>query len=176
MEQWKDVKGYEDYYQVSSYGRVRSKEQIIEYDDGRTQVKKARIMMGSKRHGYHYVDFQINNERHFLAVHRLVAEAFVNNPDSKPNVNHIDGDKLNNVPDNLEWATHQDNMIHAVKIGLRNLNKVAQYDLDGNLIKIHKNSHQAALNINQQKGGPNIRRAARGECFSAYGYKWKLID
>lgn len=173
MEIWKDVEGFEMYYQVSSYGRIRCKEIIIDYD-GHKQLKRSRIMMGTLRNGYHHLDIKVEKTRHHLAIHRLVAKAFVNNPDNKPHVNHIDGDPLNNLPENLEWVTHQENMIHAVETGLRKHDKIAQYDLKGNFIKVHKNSNKAAIEIGHPEGHTNIRKAVRGERLSAYGYKWSV--
>jgi hypothetical protein len=176
MEIWKDVIGFEDFYQISDYGRIKCKEQIIEYSDGHKEVKRAKILHGTIRHGYHHVDIKQNGERYFLAVHRLVAEVFIPNPDNKPHVNHIDGDRLNNIPSNLEWVTPSENQIHAVDTGLKRTRKVAQYDFNGNLIKIHKNINQAAKAMGDTGGSTNIRKVVNGKRLSAYGYKWVLLD
>lgn len=105
MEQWRDVLGYETLYQVSSTGRIRR--------NGR--IKSQQIDKG----GYCTVWFSKNSKQKNLKVHRLVAEAFIPNPECKRTVNHIDGNKRNNCVENLEWATHSENIIHANVTGLR---------------------------------------------------------
>lgn len=119
MEQWKDIVGYEGYYEVSSLGRVRSKERILPHNvnDG-IYVKKPKILKTQVKKGYVFVTVSIDGVRKSLPVHRLVAKAFLPNPENKPQVNHIDGDKTNNKLDNLEFATAKENVDHAVSIGL----------------------------------------------------------
>lgn len=105
MERWRDIPGYEGLYQVSSLGNVRRGERI----------KKPHTDHG----GYLTVWLSKNAKMKCLKVHRLVAQAFIPNPDDKRTVNHIDGNKKNNGVENLEWATHSENIIHANKTGLR---------------------------------------------------------
>lgn len=176
MEMWKDVVGFEEYYQVSNYGRVRCKEQLIKYPDGHVQIKRPRIMMGNMRNGYHHIDFKIGDDRYFFGIHRLVAKAFIPNPENKKEVNHINGDKLDNLLENLEWVTRSENQIHAVETGLKKTKTVGQYDFEGNLIKIHKNVNQAAIEIGKPNMGTNIRKAAQGKRLHACNYKWKFIE
>lgn len=132
MEQWKDILGYEEYYEVSNLGRVRSKERILPHNinDG-NYVKKPKILKTQEKKGYEFVAICIDGVRKALPVHRLVAKAFLPNPENKPQVNHIDGNKLNNRLDNLEWATAKENVDHAVRTGL---------------IKKGSRSHRAVLN------------------------------
>ena len=92
-EIWKDVNGYEGLYQVSNLGRVKSLE-------NRSNHKKEMIMRFAKIKGYNKVTLSKNSESKSYPVHRLVATAFIENPDNKPHVNHIDGDKTNNNADN----------------------------------------------------------------------------
>lgn len=99
MEQFKRINGFEDYY-ISSWGRVYS-----------TKVGKFLNPFLCGR-GYLKVDLHINGKRTHKKVHRLVAEAFIPNVDHKPQVNHIDGNKLNNSVTNLEWCTNQENVQH----------------------------------------------------------------
>lgn len=109
MEQWKDVTGYEGLYQVSDAGRV------AKIRNGERRVKKASRCSGD------YLQACLTKEkkqRRFL-VHRLVAEAFIPNPDGKPEVNHIDGDKANNAASNLEWVTARENVGHSYIAGIR---------------------------------------------------------
>lgn len=105
MEEWRDIPGYEGLYKVSNYGRIKR--------NGR--LKTFRIDRG----GYCTVWLSRDSVQKNFKVHRLVAQAFLPNPNNKLTVNHIDGCKQNNVVENLEWATHSENIIHANKTGLR---------------------------------------------------------
>lgn len=107
-EIWKDVKGYEGLYQVSNLGRVKS----LDYDGS----KKERIMSPYNVHGYSRVRLFNDKKRVSTSVHRLVAGAFISNPENKPFVNHIDGNKSNNKIENLEWCNNSENLIHAYRV------------------------------------------------------------
>lgn len=139
QEIWKDVVGYEGRYKVSNLGNVMS----MRYRGH----EGARLMRQTAHHGGYKV-VGIGKETKSRFVHVLVAKAFVDNPDGKPFVNHIDGDKHNNRADNLEWVTALENIRHAIKTGLRDPHStprrygadnhtskpVLQYDLQGNFI------------------------------------------
>lgn len=116
-EIWKDVVGCEGYYQVSNLGRVRSVDRYIDRSDGTTAFYRGRILSPA---GEPYVHVYITNgeARTLRRVHRLVAEAFVPNPDNLPQVDHIDCNKLNNCADNLRWCTSADNTHYAWRNGL----------------------------------------------------------
>jgi len=109
MEIWKDVVGYEDYFQISNEGRLYSK---------RTQkILKQTI----SKTGYYTVSTRFGGRTGVVKcfkMHRLVADAFIYNPLEKPVVNHIDGNKLNNNVGNLEWVTDSENSRHAHRTGL----------------------------------------------------------
>lgn len=112
-EIWKSIEGYEGYYEVSNYGRVRSVDRIVEYSNGYLAKHKGRILKGeSDKRGYKRVRLSKNDKSKKFQVHRLVAIAFIPNPENKPFVNHIDETTFNNHVDNLEWVTGSENMRH----------------------------------------------------------------
>jgi len=108
---WKEIKDFEGLYLVSDDGRVKS---LQTYRGTKPKIKEPYL---GKR-GYYVVDLSKRGYRKNVKVHRLVALAFIPNPDNKPQVNHIDGDKLNNHVSNLEWATCLENNRHARANGL----------------------------------------------------------
>lgn len=112
-EVWTDIVGYENLYQVSNTGKIKR------LAGKHPSIRKERIFSPSvKKNGYLYVSLSNNGDIKYFLVHRLVALSFIPNPDNKPEVNHIDGNKLNNNDWNLEWNTGSENMIHAVRNGL----------------------------------------------------------
>ena len=117
-ERWQDVVGYEGLYLVSDYGRVRSVDRTV--DGSRWQMRiKGRIMRPGLMRGYHQVGLHQNAMKNTFLIHRLVAAAFFGPcPDGKE-VNHIDGNKLNNDLVNLEYVTHSENILHAYQMGLK---------------------------------------------------------
>ena len=100
-ELWKDIEEYKDKYQASNYGRIRNK---------RTN-RILKLYIG--KHGYYKVGIYYNKKIKPTEVHRLIAKTFIDNSKNKKEVNHIDGNKLNNKIDNLEWVTHKENINHA---------------------------------------------------------------
>lgn len=115
-------------YQVSTSGCVRSLDREVTDSLGRTRKYLGTLLKPSKdENGYLLVRISKNGHTKRVFVHRLVAEAFIENPDHKPTVNHIDGDKTNNSVDNLEWATYKENRDHAVRTGLLDLDKVRNH-------------------------------------------------
>lgn len=106
-EIWKDVKNYEGLYQVSNLGNVKVLDRIVNSAiKNNTKVKrKGRMLKQYIKQGYPQVTLTLNNKRKYCNVHRLVAEAFIPNPNNLPQINHIDENKLNNNVDNLEWCT-----------------------------------------------------------------------
>lgn len=109
-EEWRDVKGYEGFYQVSNLGRVRSVTRQIKRDNGSYMKHGQELILRLDQHGYFQVNLAKNKAHRIEKVHRLVANAFIENPYNKPEVNHKDCNPQNNRVDNLEWCTHYENM------------------------------------------------------------------
>ena len=165
-EIWKEIpniKGYE----VSDLGRVKSK-----------KTGKICSQQITPSGYYHIALFLGNKKQKTYRVHRLVASAFIPNPNNYNIINHINGNKLDNRPCNLEWCSQKHNANHAYKMGLRNNNylkkKIAQYDLEGNLIKIWNSQEEIEKTLGFAQSG--ISCCCRGINKTARNYKWKYYE
>ena len=119
IEEYRDIKGYEGYYQVSNLGNVKSVNRNVNVNDRYIRVIKERILkQGTMTSGYPFVTLALNAVNKSYGVHILLAKAFIPNPENKKCVNHINGVKTDNRLENLEWMTYKENAIHAVKTGL----------------------------------------------------------
>lgn len=181
-EIWKDIKGYEGFYQVSNLGNVKSLERTVKTKTCVRFFKGKMLKTSKNRDGY----IQIYLKSKYHSVHRLVAEAFLPNPNSCPQVNHIDGNKENNNVNNLEWCTASYNLKEAYRIGLKkptyaNLGKTGkqnatskmtyQFDTNGNFIK----SYESVREAYRQTGIYDrcISDCCLGKQKTAGGYIWK---
>ena len=180
---WKDIIGYENEYQINQFGEIRTLKdspKLKKYDVLKPQI--------SKRNGYVYQMLYKNGKEKLLRVHRLVAMAFLPNPNNLPQVNHKDGNKQNNSVDNLEWCEQSDNMKHAYKNGLQipsenqrkaiiNTNKLKQKKVcqikDGEVINtfsgISEASRQTKISISCISRCCNLKRK------STNGYEWRFL-
>ena len=178
IEIWKDIVGYEGLYKVSNLGNVMS-----------LRHKKP-FLMKTGQHSNGYLFFRLSNHNKLIKsflVHRLVAKAFLPNPNNLPQVNHKDEDKTNNRVDNLEWCDAKYNLNYGTvqerkskklsKI-LKNrkykLKPVLQYDKNGNFINEYPSANDAArkTGVNQ----PSICMVCRGKLKSTGGFLWKYAD
>lgn len=160
-EIWKDIKGFEGLYQVSNMGRVRSLRKNI--------ILKSRIARG-----YEGVTLCANNIHKDYYIHRMVANAFIPNPNNYPIVNHKDENKTNNCVDNLEWCTQEYNVNYGTGIAKRarsRSKKVLQFNLDGTFIKEWKSTMDVQRNLGFAQS--NIVKVCNGKRKSAYRYLWK---
>ena len=166
-EIWKDIVGYEKFYQVSNLGRVRS------FPRNGT-IKEERVLKPNKVGGYLQVTLQKHKNRKYKKVHRLVAETFIPNLENKREVNHIDGNKTNNCVENLEWVTTSENQLHSNYVLKHNLKPILQYDLNGTFIKEWEAIMIASKELNIF--GSNITECCRGRRKTAGRYIWRYKD
>lgn len=171
VEVWKDVVGYEGLYQVSNLGRVKS----LNYrKNGNEAILKLRV--AHKRHNYLDVLLAKGGTTKRHKVHRLVALAFIPNPNKLPHVNHIDCDVANNRVDNLEWCDAKYNINYgdrAIKFGKAVGHCVAQCDISGNVVSTFYSIREAARVLNL--ANTNIVAAIQGKQKKCGGFVWKKI-
>jgi hypothetical protein len=108
-EQWKDIPGFEELYQASSLGRIRKLKKLH-------NLKTGIVKPAAKGNGYYRASLCKDGIEHRFAYHRAIALAWIPNPLGLSEINHIDGDKSNNKPTNLEWILHKDNILHALHV------------------------------------------------------------
>lgn len=166
IENWRDIEGYEGFYQVSNMGRVKSLGRWVNTKGDSVKFNKERILKPVKdKDGYLIVGLNKGGSKKMHKVHRLVLNAFIPNPNNLPEVNHIDEDKTNNRVSNLEWMTSKDNTRYSQAVA------VNQYTLDGKFIR----RWECMVDIQYQLGFNHgyICHCCKGKYNSAYGFIWR---
>lgn len=182
MEIWKPVVGLEGIYEISNLGNVKSIDRITIGINGIKQHRKGKMLsFHYNRKGYKRVQL---GKYGVKVVHQLVAKAFIPNPENKPQVNHIDGNKENNSSDNLEWVTMKENLDHAWREGLRNVDsfhkynssrarRVSQFSLDGSFIRSFDSLQEAARQSNDYAS--NIRDVCLDKRQKSKGFIYRFV-
>jgi hypothetical protein len=171
-EIWKDVPSFIGILQVSNFGQIKRLQRYKKAKNNSTVYMPEKILKQTvSSYGYYKICISVNNKRHDLLSHRLIAEAFVPNPDSKHQINHINGIKTDNSIENLEWVSLTENIKHAQATGLSAVQpkgeanklskKLYQYDIFGNLIKVWSGIRQACIELNINRS--NMSRHLNGK-------------
>ena len=174
-EIWQDIKGYEGFYKISNYGRIKSLSTEYKMPNGGIAKRKGRILKQSKNKINNYRVVTLNyQERKRFYVHRLVAYTFIPNLKNLPQVNHIDGNKDNNNVWNLEWCSAKQNVQHSIKNNLRKSKAINQYDIDGKFIREWGSIKEASTVLHIPDS--NIINCCKGKCKIIGGYIWKYVE
>lgn len=179
IELWKDIQGYEGMYQASTLGFVRGLHRTRKGKSGTECQLKGRVLVYSKNNrGYLFVILCKNATTKGHLVHRLVAGAFLSNPSSLAEVNHMDFNKENNNISNLEWCSRQDNRRHFIDgkgfpdvSVYTNNRKVRQLDYDGNVIKVF-DSIKSVSKAGFQRS--HVRKCCNKLRKSHAGFQWEF--
>ena len=179
-EIWKDIEGYEGFYQVSNFGRVRSVDRWI-MRNGKPAFIKGKLLSFHKRSGYYYAQFRINGDgkNHHEAVHRLVGRAFVPGYSEKLDINHKDNNRTNNHADNLEWCTRSYNIQYMHDNFPRDEKQKRP------VIQINKNGQEVARFESMTEAAEAVGTSINmiwhvcnhyGRNKTAGGYRWRYAD
>lgn len=172
MEFWKDIPGFENLYQISSYGRVKSFHKSAKHRCADEYILKPCL----SNNGYYQVTLYVETRKKKFSIHRLVADAFIPNPDHLPQVNHKDENRLNNNIENLEWCTPAYNNSYGTAIhrAIDTKSKpVIQLTLERVPLAIYRSAKTAAelLSFNAHSIRDCCNNASAG-----YGYYWEYAD
>lgn len=182
-EIWRDIKGYEGLYQISSIGRVKRLEKIRRNGRGYRKYKEQITDGYIDDVGYRYVILTKERKEKRFRLHRLVAEAFIPNPDNKPEIDHINTNRTDNRIENLRWVTRKENLNNKItKIKMSHLpkpkgknhpraRKVQQFNIDGTFVKEYDCIKDAVVETNGSKAG--IILCCQGKRKTSGGCLWK---
>lgn len=173
-EIWKDINGYENEYQISNLGNVRSLDKKVNCGYNSFAIKNGKVLKLHQSLKYKYIMLSSNNKQKMYRVHILVAKAFIPNPQNKTQVNHKNGNKLDNRVENLEWVTPKENLIHAWKNKLNKRGEpkeIFQYDKTEKFIRKYESAKEASRQTRIDHA--NICRCASKKAKTAGGFIWK---
>ena len=188
-EIWKDIEGYEGYYQISNLGRVKSLERYVNTRWETPRIEREKILKSCPdSYGYLTNILSKENVKRRYYLHQLIAKAFIPNPHNKPCVNHKDLDRLNNNIDNLEWCTKSENTKHGWENGAFDVEKARETLKYASLFIKGKPIRCIELNMDFKDAkeacrilglkSPNFIRTVanpNNDAKSAYGYTWEFI-
>ena len=190
-EEWRDIAGYEGYYQVSSLGRVMSMERWVQDRLGmKAPYRIPPKILKPKRayNGYLFVHLSKEGHAHPYRIHRMVAEAFIPNPDGLPTINHKDENKENNHVDNLEWCSIAYNNSYGTRLQRTatqpHNHAVVMLDMNGKQLRRFQSLNEAARHfiaegisvVSKKVTANNIRMVCQHRHKTAYGYRWEFAD
>lgn len=181
MEDWKPVKGFEGWYEISNMGNIRSVTRLIQHkpdrftDKGKSQLNDGKpIKQSLNNKGYYCVLLWRNSKAYKRYIHRLIAEVFIPNDGNKKEVNHVDGNHQNNSIENLEWCTKMENMHHAFNTGLiSTMKKVKSTDLISKEERYYDSINGAARELGISHTG--IVQQLKGKAKTCNGCTWEYI-
>lgn len=181
VEVWKDIKGYEGLYQVSSLGRVRSLDRYINCNGGKGFKKGIILKPRISYKGYLRVGLSRNRKSKHYLLHRLIASTFLPNPHNLPCVNHKDENKINNVVSNLEWCSYKYNSNYGtnrkrisekITNNIKLSKAVNQFTKDGVFIKTFPSTKEVERQLGYYHS--HISLCCLGKAKTSHGYIWRF--
>ena len=180
-EIWRKIEGWDDAYEISNYGRVKSCYRLVKQKNGRIRPYKEKIMKCFLT-PLNYVRLNLEKDgfKKKFFVHQLVAKAFIDNPLNYTQINHKDENPQNNIVDNLEWCDAKYNLNYGTRIerliktstnNPKNSKPVLQYTFDGKLIKEYPSIMET-----RRLYGSHVSEVCKHKCMSVFGYYWTYKD
>lgn len=187
-EEWRNIKGYDGRYQISSFGRIKSLERYVDRKkQGKLKIKERIMIPRLTKTGYYRIGLCANNKLKMFCIHRLVAETFIPNSEKKPQVNHKNGIKNDNKVSNLEWVTNSENQKHSFeylnkkplwkgKTGILHNRSKSVYQINKKGIILNEFGSIAEAERTTNISSSSISSCCLGKRKTAGGYKWRYIN